>query len=112
MEITVGQELFVKPIGNAARYHKDILKLKVAKVGRKFFEFESSYYGRFSKETLTQDGKGYISNYRCYFSEQEIYDEMEHNELCTKLSRFFAYFNANKLPLEKLRAIDKIISEP
>lgn len=48
----VGQKIYLKPIGNRARYSQEIKEVRVSKVGRKYFELEESHYGRFFIETV------------------------------------------------------------
>lgn len=109
MEIKVGQEIYVKPIGNAARYKTEPFPAKVAKVGRTYFELEEKQYGRFFLHSLTQDGKGYQANYQCYLSLQEIIDEQEYTELKSFLRQTFSGYPGKDLPLWKMREIKKII---
>ena len=104
-----GQEIYLKPIGNRARYDKEIKKTKVGKVGRKYFELEESHYGRFFIDTMLQDCGQYISGYVCYLSLQEIEDEEEALKLYTEIKKMFSGFSTD-LPLNKLKEIHKIIN--
>lgn len=74
MEIKLNQEVIIVGIGNCARYSTPIHKGTVSKIGRKWFEVNTaSYLGEREKFSL-KDGKGYMSEYRVFESE-DIYDE-------------------------------------
>jgi hypothetical protein len=77
----VGQKIYLKPIGNAARRSTDIIETTVTKVGRKYFEVEYRPCNRLSIEYLAEDNGQYISNYQGYLSMQEIEDEREAYQL-------------------------------
>lgn len=105
----VGQKIYLKPIGNRARYNEGIKEVRIGKVGRKYFELEGSHYGRFFIDTMTQDGGQYMSEYTCYLSLQDIEDEKEALRLFTEIKKVFSGFNTD-LPLSKLKEIDRIIN--
>lgn len=111
----VGQTVYVKPVGNAARRSKEIIEAKVSKIGNKFFYLETpGVYNRFSGlrffiEDLSHDGKGYISDYQVYLSEQEIKDEKTANHLHDEIRKRFSYYYPS-LPLDKLKKIHEIIN--
>lgn len=111
--LKVGQTLFVEPIGNMRRSSKGIREVKIAKIGRLFFELEERHLGRFSIETLVQDGKGFISDYQCFRSMEEIKERDEANELWRYLKdKFSPYASKIDLPIEKMRQIKSIIENP
>ena len=105
----VGQKIYLKPIGNQARYSQEIKEVRVGKVGRKYFELEDKHYGRFFIETMNQDCGQYISGYTCYLSMQEIEDEKQAIELLTEIKKVFSGFSTD-LPLSKLKEIHRIIN--
>jgi len=105
----VGQEIYIEPVNNAARYSKDIKKSKISKVGRKYFEIEGMNGIRFFKDNLTHDGKGYCSDYNCYYSQQEIDDKREHIEISNSIRKSFSFYDKS-IPLNKLREIRDIIN--
>lgn len=78
MEVKLNQEVIIVGIGNCARYSTPIHKGIVSKIGRKWFEVNTgSYLGereKFSLEDGRSDGKGYMSEYRVFESE-DIYNE-------------------------------------
>lgn len=107
-ELKAGQTIYLKPIGNAGRRDNKIIETKIAKVGKKYFECEDSWYGRFYIDTLTQDSGEYTPNYQGYINRQEILDEIETRDLFNKVKQNFQF--TNELTLEQLRQIDKIIN--
>jgi hypothetical protein len=109
MELKTGQTVYIKPVGNNARYDQEIKEGVVSKVGKKWFEIENYHRCRFSIETGSHDGGQYISGYQVYSSMQEIEDEQEHNKLWHILRRYFEYYSGNKHSLETLRKINEII---
>lgn len=77
IDVKKGQEVFLIGINNQARYGKQEYKAVVKSVGRKWFTVEcnergSLVYDRFSLEDGTNDGKGYISNWRIYPTEEQF----------------------------------------
>jgi hypothetical protein len=113
MKLSVGQTIFLKPIGNAARRSTDLIETKIAKIGKKYFEVENGYYGRFFIDTLTQDGGQYISNYQGYLSKEELETERETKRLYDKIRE--EYFNsyssgAFNIGLGKLKKIEDILN--
>lgn len=111
-KLEVGQTVYVKPIGNAARRSTKIITCKISKVGRKYFELDLNWMGRFEIESMTQDNGDYISNYACYLSLQEIEDEKELNELYKDIGSCFNSFSAKNYSLKQLRAVKNILNNP
>ena len=105
----VGQKIYLKPIGNQARYSKEIKETIISKIGRKYFEVEDSGYGRFFIDTMNQDCGQYVSGYTCYLSLQEIEHEKEAKILSEKIKKVFSGFSPD-LPLDKLKKIERIIN--
>lgn len=105
----VGQKVFIEPRNNAVRYSKEIKESKISKIGRKYFELEDKYFGRFYKDNLEQDAGNYTSNYKVYFSLQEIEDRKEAQALYDNLKKYFSGWNSS-LSLSQLKSIDKIIN--
>jgi len=113
MNIKVGQPVYVKSIGNAARHKKGealISEAVVETVGRKWFTLEKYWGERFSLENGYNDGKGYSCNFIVYESRQQILDEQEVVDKCREISKGFEYgHNMQKLSLEDIRVIHKIL---
>jgi len=107
--LKVGQKVYLKPIGNRARYSKDIVESSISKIGRKYFKVEDDHYGRFFIDTMKQDNGQYISEYACYTSREKIESEKEIQILYDKIKKMF-YTLKPDIPLEKLKRIDKIIN--
>lgn len=87
MNLQIGQKVYVKKVGNAARYLDQkkapvedyVEEAIVSKVGRKWFRLDGRYadHYQFDIETGVVDGRDYMSDYVVYESWQEIYDEQE-----------------------------------
>jgi hypothetical protein len=104
----VGQKIFLKPIGNAARGDSEIKECVITKIGRKYFEVDPKYYGRFNIESMSQDSGRYISNYQAYLSITEIEEEREAQAIYGSLRNIFSAYT-NRIPLDKLRGIKEIL---
>ena len=122
-DFKVGQTVWIRLTGNAIRgKHGDELveEWVIDKIGRKYITaskktgypkgiiFEKKGYGyedRFVEKT------NYCVDYIMYETEQEIRDEMEKYKIYRDVQLFFDRFNKNKLTLEQLRSIKKIIDE-
>lgn len=104
----IGQTIYLKPIGNAKRHSKDIKEAKISKIGRKYFNVEPSYYGRFFIDSMYQDCGEYISDYKAYLSKQEIEEEEEANLLYLKIKKQFESYG-NPFTLNQLKKLDDFI---
>lgn len=104
----VGQKVYLEPINNNARYSKEIKESRISKIGRKYFELEDKYYGRFFIESMRQDCGQYISGYNAYLSMQEIEDKKEAQKLFAEIKKVFSGFGT-EIPLSKLKEIERII---
>lgn len=124
MNLTVGQRVWVKRIGNETRHldHKKnvtiedyICEAQVTSVARKYFtlESESLYLGhsRFFLENGRDDRKGYISGYQVYLSKQEILDEEEAKNLYQEIRREYFDIGRKSITLEQLRGIWAILNK-
>ena len=104
MQIQVGQTVYLEPTGNACRYSKDIIKTKVKKVGRKYFEVENMR-SKFDLEKMCEVSN-WCSDWTVYLSRQEIEDKNEKESINKAMRELFG--RHNKLSLEQLRQIQKI----
>ena len=104
----VGDAIYLRPQGNAARYSKEIKKAIIKKIGRKYFEVDRPQ-GRFFISDLMHDGGGYFSSWKGYLSPKDAEDSAEEEEIIKELTLFF-----NKkitLSLKKLREISAILRQ-
>ena len=123
-DFKVGQTVWIMLTGNATRgKHGDELieEWVINKIGRKYIT--ASKKTGYSKEVVFEDNKcigyngrfvektNYCVDYIMYATEQEVRDEMEMNRIYREIQLFFDRFNKNKLTLEQLRSIKKIIDE-
>lgn len=105
--ITEGQLVFLEPLGNAARYSKEIKRCTVSKVGRKYFHV--GIYGKFELGTLMHDNGDYSPQYKVHLSEQGILDDRERNAAYHRLEHEFR--GRRTLSLDQLKRIEQIVAE-
>lgn len=111
-ELSVGQTVYIEPVGNAARNGKDIIETKISKIGTKYIETE--HFGDRTKFNIC-DGKekdtgyGYGYDYILHLTKQEIEDEWEERELMGKFQ--YGRWTDFHLSLDQLRRIKAIIDE-
>jgi hypothetical protein len=106
----IGQTVFVKKVGNAARNRSDndlIDSDTITKIGNKYFYLSKYNWCKFSIEQM-RDISDYSSNYLIYLTEQAILDEQELHDKSRDISKHFEYGNT-KLPLEAIRQIFNIV---
>ena len=113
--LNVGVEVFLKPIGNAARYNKGVVETKITKVARKYFHVEN-FSGVFSNTKFEIESGcdycgDYSSNWKAYLSKKELIDEKIISELHKIIRSEFSGYRNTKLSLEQLERINDIIKE-
>lgn len=104
-----GQTVFVKTINYGGSKEEVLKETKIASVGNKWFTIIDNWHGRFNKETLLHDGKGYSPRYRIYLDKKEYEEELELNDLSYKIRNAIGQYSTIKLPLEKVKQIWDII---
>jgi len=110
----VGQKLFSLNVGNAARRTEQVLTpVIVKKVGRKYFvcgeEGATWRDTQYHLDNWTEKSE-YIASSVLYKTEKEWEDEKEMNKSCRFIATTFMHGdNIKHLPLEKIRAIVKLI---
>lgn len=119
MNLQIGQKVYVKKIGNAARYlnqkkapiEEYVEEATVSKVGRKWFKVEGDLWQheQFDIETGWHDCGQYSSRYIAYESMQEIYDEVEIEKVLIWVRTEIGTYGHSSISLTKLRAIKAII---
>ena len=103
MELTVGQAVYLKPIGNAARRSSEIRTDKVKSIGKKYFYVEH-HNNRFFIENMSEDMGEYSSNWIAYHSEQDILDERELSENLQWIGKYY-----KDATLEQTRKVIEIL---
>ena len=111
MKVVPGQKVYVKRIGNEARWKGEYYtEEEVEEVKRKWFTIKKFYRERFSIETGHNDGRGYSSTFIVYESAQDIEDEKEIKEKIKKIASAFDFGNnVEGLSIDKIRQIYNII---
>jgi hypothetical protein len=107
----VGQEVYVRKIGNSARHIKSedlITKEIVEKVGNKYFYLKDFCRTKFGREEMC-DISEYASNFVVYESLQEIKDENEFIAKSDDIKKVFQSYGKVGLSLDQIRRIYDII---
>jgi hypothetical protein len=107
MKVVPGQKVYVKRIGNEARYKGEYYTEEtVEDVKRKWFTISKFWRERFSIENGYNDGRGYSSTLIVYESAQDIEDEKEIETKCKKIASAFDFgHNVEGLSIDKIRKI-------
>lgn len=111
-ELSVGQTVYIEPVGNAAKYGTDIIETKISKIGKKYIEteeFGEMYKFNISDGKQKDTGYGYGYDYILYLSRSEVENKQEKGSLLS----YFACCNWYRLnlTLDQLRRIKAIIDE-
>ena len=112
-KLTLGQEIFLKLVGNAARRYNNtgLIETKISKIGKKHFYVEYSNHIKFDIKDLSEVSN-YSADYEVYLSKKEFEDETKSKIIYDNIKKYFSGFSVNEsLTLEKLIAIEKIINE-
>lgn len=72
----IGETIYLKPIGNAARRSSQIREAIIETVGRKYFTVKPDIYGKFDISTMKQVSF-YDPEWQGYLHKQDILDEKE-----------------------------------
>lgn len=107
--LSVGQTVWYKSLSDRSRDDVSLKETKITNVGKKYFEIEERYLGRFFKDTLKNDGGKYSSRYRIYLSKEQYENEVEANQICEELRDIFSSYSGKNIELSKLRAILSIV---
>lgn len=110
-ELSVGQTVYIEPVGNAAKYGTDIIETKISKIGKKYIEtekFGEMYKFNISDGKQKDTGYGYGYDYILYLTKQEIDDKNEREKLLRNLHYDWYSFD---LTLDQLTRIKVIIDE-
>lgn len=111
-ELSVGQTVYIEPVGNAAKYGTDIIETKISKIGKKYIEtekFGEMYKFNISDGKQKDTGYGYGYDYILYLSRSEVENKQEKGSLLSYFNRC-NWYRLN-LTLDQLRRIKAIIDE-
>ncbi|PYY28307.1 beta barrel domain-containing protein [Paenibacillus illinoisensis] len=111
-----GDIVFLKAVGNNARYRNDtyVEEYVVGSIGRKYFDvYKDGNKSRTIKFRLSglRQHTDYSPDWKLYFSMQEILDEEESERLSGKLREIFNSYGKINLTLDQLRRISQIVNE-
>ena len=111
-ELTVGQTVYIEPVGDAVRYGTDIIETKISKIGKKYIEtekFGEMYKFNISDGKQKDTGYGYGYDYILYLSRSEVENKQEKGSLLSYFN-LCNWYHLN-LTLDQLRRIKAIIDE-
>lgn len=111
-ELSVGQTVYIEPVGNAVRHSADIIETKISKIGTKYIEtekFGDMYKFNISDGKQKETGYGYRYDYILYLSRQEVENKQEKESLLSDFN-LCNWYRLN-LTLDQLRMIKAIIDE-
>ena len=109
--LRVGDKIYI-----LTKYNPDdqIQETEVTKVGRKYFEVcgvgELSSDARFFKDTLLQDGRGYLSRHKCYLTMKDYEVEVEKTKLYREVCHLWFKKSIDNTSIEQLLKIKNILS--
>ena len=105
----VGQTVWYKSLSGRRGDDVSLKETKIASVGKKYFETEERYLGRFFKDTLKHDAGQYSSRYQIYLTKEQYENEVEANQIYSELRNIFSSYGRTNMELSKLRAILSIV---
>jgi len=106
----VGQNIFIKTQGNAARYGgSEIIETTVTKLGRKYFEVDALPRTKFEIETMRETD--YSTDYIAYESKVVIEEELEKIALETEIRKAFDRYGKTPYTVDQLRRINAVLRE-
>ena len=105
----VGQTVWYKSLSGRRGDDVSLKETKILSVGKKYFETEERYLGRFFKDTLKHDAGQYSSRYQIYLNKEQYENEVEANQIYSELRNIFSSYGRTNMELSKLRAILSIV---
>jgi hypothetical protein len=114
MKLEVGKAIYLKAMGNNARYKVDeyIEEWTIKKIGRKYFDVWKDNNERRIIQFHIEDNKekSDYASWQLFFSLQEIENEKESAALIYELRKIFGSYGKIDLSLDQLRKIKDIIT--
>jgi len=107
-DLKVGQTVFIKGLNN--RHGAGVAEATITKVGKKYFEVDPTWYGRFYIDTLLHDAKRYSPQHKVYLDLNKLEEEKEAAELSTKIRHSIGQYGTVRFPIETLRRLWEILN--
>lgn len=108
MQVKIGDNIIVAPIGNNTRYSEQIYEGKISKIGRKWFNVDTGNYigehNKFSMEDGRCDGKNYMPEWQVFTTIEEYKEVKEAPKLRNQVEK-----ELRNLSYRKLKEIIDII---
>lgn len=106
----VGQIIYYKIISDRRGDDTSLKETKITKIGRKYFEIEEKWVGKFFKDSLIHDAGQYSPGYEIYLSKEDYENEIEANKIYLQLKKVFSGYGKTTMELSKLKAILSIVN--
>ena len=106
--LSVGQTVWCLELDRRSN-DVSLKETKITKIGKKYFEIELGRRCRFFIDSLKHDNSGYPSRYMIYLSKEQYENEVEVNEIYSKLRNIFSGYGNPTIELSKLRQIISIL---
>ena len=107
--LVVGQTVWLQEISHRVSNDKNLIEAKVTSVGRKYFQVDPKWYGRFYVDSLLHDAGNYSPRYKVYLSKKQYEESIEIQKLSTEIRNKIGQYGTINLPIEKLRAISELL---
>lgn len=109
-DLSVGQKVYLQPIGNNSRYSTKIEEGVISSVGNKYFTIEGFRRDKFSIETMYQHIDNFMPGWKVWISLEDYENYKLLGDYSSKLGRMGSGEFA-QLGLEKLKVIMDLISK-
>lgn len=105
----VGQTVWYKELQRRSGDKHELVETKISKIGKKYFETETKWLGRFYIDTMKHDAGQYSARYQVYLNKEQHENEIEADKIYSELRNIFSSYGKPTLELSKLRAILSIV---
>ena len=105
----VGQTVWYKELQRRSGDKHELVETKISKIGKKYFETETKWLGRFYIDTMKHDAGQYSARYQVYLNKEQHENGIEADKIYSELRNIFSSYGKPTLELSKLRAILSIV---
>ena len=105
----IGQTVWYKELQRRGGDKHELVETKIAKIGKKYFETETKWVGRFYIDTMKHDAGQYSARYQVYLNKEQHENEIEADKIYSELRNIFSSYGKQTLELSKLREILSIV---
>lgn len=109
--LKVGQPIWYREIFRRIGNNNELIQSEVISVGKKYFQIEPEWLGKFVIEDLKHNNGKYLSQYKIYLNPEDYAIEEEKQQLVQAITSFFSAYNSDKYDINTLRQVNNIINE-